>query len=382
MRCLGAGGAPRPVLHGRLQAFLDERSRRARLTCARIAALWQALAALNTGSLVGFHSMVKSDGFVMGRRVALRVLGGMAAGLGVGASVQAQTAGGAGGLGGSALQAVGRLFSRPQGNLLIVGGGDTPLSVQQRFVALAGGPENARIAVLPMASSQSDEEAQEVVRDLEGLGARAQVVEIRPTDVNSAAVAQTLEKFSGFWFSGGDQSRLSSLLVGTRALQAIEARYQAGAVVGGTSAGASVMSRLMLTGKWRTPRNSDEEEQVNIARGMKELAPGFGFFKGAIVDQHFMHRARYNRLISAVLDHPQLIGVGIDEETALLVRADGQWEVLGNYYVKIFDARRAQIVDDRGPMAKAADIRMHVLPEGGLFDPRRRRVEFQEVNIP
>ena len=197
-----------------------------------------------------------------------------------------------------------------------------------------------------------------------------------------AAVAQTLEKFTGFWFSGGDQSRLSTLLVGTRALQAIEARYQAGAVVGGTSAGASVMSRLMLTGKWRTPRNSDEEEQVNIARGMKELAPGFGFFKGAIVDQHFMHRARYNRLISAVLDHPQLIGVGIDEETALLVRADGQWEVLGNYYVKIFDARRAQIVDDRGPMAKAADIRMHVLPEGGLFDPRRRRVEFQEVNIP
>ena len=108
-----------------------------------------------------------------------------------------------------------------------------PLSVQQRFVALAGGPENARIAVLPMASSQSDEEAQEVVRDLEGLGARAQVVEIRPADVNSAAVAQTLEKFSGFWFSGGDQSRLSSLLVGTRALQTIEARYQAGAVVGG-----------------------------------------------------------------------------------------------------------------------------------------------------
>ena len=325
--------------------------------------------------------MVKSDGFVMGRRGALRVLGGMAAGLGVGASVQAQTTGGAGSLGSSALQAVGRLFSRPQGNLLIVGGGETPLSVQQRFVALAGGPENARIAVLPMASSQSDEEAQEVVRDLEGLGARAQVVEIRPTDVNSTAVAQTLEKFSGFWFSGGDQSRLSSLLVGTRALQAIEARYQAGAVVGGTSAGASVMSRLMLTGKWRTPRNSDEEEQVNIARGMKELAPGFGFFKGAIVDQHFMHRARYNRLISAVLDHPQLIGVGIDEETALLVRADGQWEVLGNYYVKIFDARRAQIVDDRGPMAKAADIRMHVLPEGGLFDPRRRRVEIGRAHV-
>lgn len=279
------------------------------------------------------------------------------------------------------LAAVLRLFVRPQGHLLIVGGGETPVSVQQRFVALAGA-ENARIAVFPMASSKSDEEALEVARDFSRLGAFAQVVDIRPGEANSAAVVQMLEGFTGFWFSGGDQSRLSALLVGTRALQTIESRYVAGAVVGGTSAGASVMSRLMLTGKWRAPRNSDEEEQVNIARGMKELAPGFGLFRGAIVDQHFMHRARYNRLISAVLDHPQLIGVGIDEETALLVRPDGMWEVLGNYYVKLFDARRAQIVDDDGPMAKAADIRMHVLPEGGLFDPQRRRVTFQETHIP
>ena len=281
----------------------------------------------------------------------------------------------------SRLSAAMRLFMRPQGHLLIVGGGETPVGVQKRFVALAGG-EAARIAVLPMASSKSDEEAQEVARDFTRLGAEVQIVDIRPGEANSAAVVQALEGFTGYWFSGGDQSRLSGLLVGTRALQAVEARYLTGAVVGGTSAGASVMSRLMLTGKWRTPRNSEEEEQINIARGMKELAPGFGFFKGAIVDQHFMHRARYNRLISAVLDHPQLIGVGIDEETALLVRPDGLWEVLGTYYVKIFDARRAQIVDDDGPMAKAADIRMHVLPEGGLFDPLRRRVTFQEVHIP
>ena len=274
-----------------------------------------------------------------------------------------------------------RIFLRPRGHLLIVGGGDTPVGVQQRFVALAGG-DNARIAVFPMASSKSDEEAVEVARDFTQLGAQAQVVDIRPGDANSAAVVQELQGFTGFWFSGGDQSRLSSLLVGTRALQTIESRYLAGAVVGGTSAGASVMSRLMLTGKWRAPRNSEEEEQVNIARGMKEVARGFGLFRGAIVDQHFMRRARYNRLISAVLDHPQLIGVGIDEETALLVRPDGLWEVLGNYYVKLFDARRAQIVDDQGPMAKAADIRMHVLPEGGLFDPQRRKVTFQELHIP
>ena len=269
-------------------------------------------------------------------------------------------------------------FRQPKGSLLIVGGGDTPLQVVQRFVALAGGPEKARIAVLPMASAQGDEEAQEMVADFQRLGVSAQVVDIGPQDADADSTVARLEAFTGYWFSGGDQTRLSSLLVGSRALQVIETRYQNGAVVGGTSAGASVMSSLMLTGNWRTPNNAEEQEQINIARGMKELAPGFGFFKGAIVDQHFMHRARYNRLLSAVLDHPQLIGVGIDEETALLVRPDGVWEVLGTHYVKLFDARQARIIDDTNDLlAKASDIRMHILPEGGTFDPRRGKVRFQ-----
>jgi len=266
----------------------------------------------------------------------------------------------------------------PVGSLIIVGGGDTPMTVQQRFVALAGGPGQARIAVLPMASLKSDEEAREVVDDLRRLGAEAQLVDLGPGEANSDSTARFLEGFSGYWFSGGDQSRLSGLLLGTKALASIERRYKQGSVVGGTSAGAAVMTSLMLTGNWRKPRNPEEEEIVNIARGMQEISKGFGFFKGAIVDQHFMHRARYNRLISAVLDHPQLIGVGIDEETALLVRADGTWEVLGNYYVKIFDARRSRIIDDEGPMARASDIRMHVLPGGSTFDPKRRRVAFPD----
>jgi cyanophycinase len=72
-----------------------------------------------------------------------------------------------------------------------------------------------------------------------------------------------------------------------------------------------------------------------------------------------------------------LIGIGIDEETALLVRSDGVWEVMGKYYVKIIDARRARIIDDEGPMAKASDIRLHVLPAGSEFDAKRRKVTFQ-----
>ncbi|MBS1230394.1 MAG: cyanophycinase [Proteobacteria bacterium] len=273
-------------------------------------------------------------------------------------------------------QLPGTVAAEPMGSLLIVGGGDTPDAVQQRFVALAGGEGHAKIAVFPMASMKSDEEANEVVEDFRKLGAETHLVSLNRNSVNRESTARYLEQFTGYWFSGGDQSRLAGLLLGTKALDAMYRRYHEGAVIGGTSAGASVMSSVMLTGKRRTPKTPEDKELQNIARGMQEVSEGFGVFKGAIVDQHFMHRARYNRLISAVLDHPQLLGVGIDEETALLVRPDGLWEVIGSYYVKIFDARRSRIIDDEGPMAKASDIRMHILPMGSTFDPQKRRVVF------
>ena len=262
------------------------------------------------------------------------------------------------------------------GSLIIVGGGDTPASVQQRFIELAGGAGNAKIAVFPMASLKSDEEANEVVADFQKLGAETHLVSFNRSRANRESTERYLEQFTGYWFSGGDQSRLAGLLLGTKALDSLYRRYREGAVIGGTSAGASVMSSVMLTGKRRSPRSPEDGELQNIARGMQEVSEGFGFFKGAIVDQHFMRRARYNRLISVILDHPQLLGVGIDEETALLVHPDGLWEVIGSYYVKVFDARRSRIVDDEGPMAKASDIRMHVLPMGSTFDPLKRRVKF------
>lgn len=264
--------------------------------------------------------------------------------------------------------------SPPKGNLLIVGGGDTPAEVQARFVTLSGGPGKARIAILPMASTKFDEEVNEVMEDFRRLGAETQILNLSHTDAQNEAIAKQLGKFDAYWFSGGDQLRLSSILVGTAALDTIERRHQEGAMIGGTSAGASVMSSVMLTGRWRKPHNEEEAEQLNIAKGMKEVAKGFGIMKGAIIDQHFMKRARYNRLLSAVLDHPQLIGVGIDEETALLVRSDGIWEVLGKYYVKVFDARRAHIIDDAGPLAKASDIRLHILPAGSEFNTKSRKV--------
>lgn len=262
--------------------------------------------------------------------------------------------------------------SGPGGSLIVVGGGDTPPAVQERLVELAGGPGKAKIAVLPMASTKFDEEAREVIDELKQLKAEAVLVSISRDEAKKEATAKHLEEFTGYWFLGGDQLRLAAMLLGTRALETIERRFHEGAVVGGTSAGAAVMSNAMLTGRGRRLKGAEAAELRKIARGMADVALGFGFFPGAIVDQHFMQRARYNRLLSAVLDHPQLLGVGIDEETALLVRPDGFWEVLGSHYVKIFDARRARILEDDDMLAGATDIRMHILPAGSLYHPKRR----------
>ncbi len=261
-----------------------------------------------------------------------------------------------------------------RGTLIIVGGGDTPYTIQKHFVELAGGAGKARIAIFQMASTGDDEEAEEVLAEFKLLGAESVILNLDRPQAESEAMDVLLSGFTGYWFLGGDQNLLVASLLGTRALRRIEYRYERGAVVGGTSAGASVMTATMLTGQRRVATGRINEEPNAVAQRSTEVALGFGLLPGAIVDQHFSRRSRDNRLVSAVLDHPHLLGVGIDEETALIVRPDGRWEVLGNGHVKIYDARRAYIVNQDEDAVGASGIRMHVLPRGSRFDPRLGRM--------
>lgn len=261
-----------------------------------------------------------------------------------------------------------------RGTLIIVGGGDTPYSVQKRFIDLAGGPGRARIAIFPMATTEFDEEAEEVLSEFRMMGAESVILNIDRQQAQSREMDSVLTAFTGFWFLGGDQNLLANSLLGTRALWTIERRYEQGAVVGGTSAGAAVMTATMMTGERRTSTGRINDDPNAVAPRSTEVALGFGLLPGAIIDQHFSRRSRDNRLVSAVLDHPHLLGVGIDEETALLVRPDGHWEVMGNGHVKIYDARRAYVVTDDDATAGASGIRLHVLPRRSRYDPRLGRV--------
>jgi cyanophycinase len=262
--------------------------------------------------------------------------------------------------------------SNVKGTLFIVGGGSQPDDLVRQFVALAGGPGKARIAILPMATSDAIATGAEKKAQLDSMGADAFVVNVTRAQADDDTVVRALAGATGIWFPGGDQTPLAAALRGSAALRTIHDRYRAGAVVGGTSAGAAVMSDSMITGNQFWPSMTaavDSPSFSRIGRRTIEITPGLGFLHGAIVDQHFIRRQRENRLISVVLERPTLLGVGIDEGTALEVTPDGRWAVLGRSAVIVLDARSAKITAPSAGSLGATNLRVSVLPAGSRYNP-------------
>jgi cyanophycinase len=192
------------------------------------------------------------------------------------------------------------------------------------------------------------------------------------------SVGRGLDSATGIWFSGGDQNRIMTVLQGSPVAAAIRRRYVAGAVIGGTSAGAAVMTTPMITGNERRPggeRPDTSQNWITIAADNVVTADGLGLLENAIVDQHFLRRRRHNRLMSLVLEHPDHIGVGIDESTALVVDSTGAWSVIGRSSVIVYDARQGEVTRRDGLLLGGRDVRVHVLPAGSKFDPRSGRAE-------
>lgn len=258
-----------------------------------------------------------------------------------------------------------------RGTLQIVGGGPQPPELVRHFVDLAGGPGRARIVVFAMASEDGQASGEEKAADFRTLGATARNVWITRQQADVDSVVGLLDGATGIWFGGGDQSRLTRALRGSRVERRIRERFEAGAVVGGTSAGAAVLSRVMITGDERRPggaRRDTSQAFITIESDNIVVDTGFALVDNAIVDQHFVRRRRHNRLISLVIEREPHLGVGIDESTALLVHPDGHWSVEGASVAVVYDARRA--LKRHTTTLGAADIRMHVLPAGSTFDPR------------
>jgi len=251
-------------------------------------------------------------------------------------------------------------------SLLVIGGAEDKAgraTVLRRFVRLAGG-RKARIVVIPTASSLAHEALETYAGVFGRLGA-AQVVAVDPAsrrDAGSEALVQAIEHATGVFMTGGNQLKLSQRLVGTPLADAVSRAHARGAVVAGTSAGASIMSRFMI---------SLGADGVTPRQRTGQLTSGLGLLPDVIVDQHFDQRARYGRLMSMVAGSPNLLGMGIDEDTAAEIRDGRNLTVLGTGAVFIVDARTAvsNIAEARrhAPLLISGAV-VHSLPTGTTFD--------------
>lgn len=225
----------------------------------------------------------------------------------------------------------------PKGRLLAVGGGGTTDGIVARALELAGGP-GKRMLIVPQASEAADAGTKSAEFWREKGALDVQVLDLKDRAAARAAIGAA----DFLWMPGGDQSRLMTALREADVVEAIRARYRDGALVGGTSAGAAVLSGTMIIG-------GDRADLASVRAGGTEMADGLGLWEGAIVDQHFLKRQRFNRLLAGVLDHPDLVGIGIDEKTGVVLHPDGSCEVVGDSGVLVIDARRS----NRRPTAKA-----------------------------
>lgn len=254
---------------------------------------------------------------------------------------------------------------------MAIGGAEDKLDdklILSTFAQLAGG-KTARIAVMPTASSI--ETAGERYKAIFlGMGvANADVVFISDReDANGAAPIELLESATGIFLTGGNQIRLSAIIGGSAAAKLIKDRNQSGAIIAGTSAGASILSSHMVAfgASGETPRQR-----------MAQMVAGFGLAPEVIIDQHFRQRDRIGRLLSLVAFNPGLLGIGIDEDTAALLGSNGIMEIIGRNSVTIVDGSRMYSnifeVKGHGGITMSGAV-LHVLTAGRRFNLRERKL--------
>jgi cyanophycinase len=255
---------------------------------------------------------------------------------------------------------------------MVIGGAEDTLNervILNRFVKLAGGPDG-EVAVISTASSMG-EEATEFYSELLARLGMGRVTGLHPLtrdEANDEFTARKLDHVTGVYLTGGNQLRLSSVVGGTAVERAILEAHERGAVVAGTSAGASAVTTHMVAfgASGATPKHR-----------MAQISAGLGLVRNVVVDQHFEQRTRLGRLLAVVAQSPTLIGLGLDEDTAAIIYSDETFEVIGRGAVTVVDG--SQVVTDafqtkgHRPMMVSGAI-LHSIPAGYRFDLLSRKL--------
>ncbi len=267
-------------------------------------------------------------------------------------------------------------LSEARGRLVAIGGGDIregDAPLLKEFIKLAKGPR-ARVVVMTVATDDPAAAATEYRAAFHRLG----VDDVKAVDVSSRAdtlkpeALEAIEQATGLFFTGGDQLHITSLVGGTEMQRLIHRRYEKGLVIGGTSAGAAMMSNSMILGG-----PSDENPRV----GAVEIGPGMDLLIGAMIDTHFSQRGRFGRLLTAVAHYPQDLGIGLDERTAMVVNKT-EFEVFGEGAVTVIDAgamtyTSLPYAEDEKNLSLFG-VRVHVLSAGHRFNLASREPIIEE----
>lgn len=263
--------------------------------------------------------------------------------------------------------------ARNIGRLLVIGGAEDKdeekMIILPHFVKMCGS-EKARIVVCGSPSKQAEEREREYRQIFGKLGA-AEVTEahiLERHDGEDEALLEATLRATGVFFTGGDQMRLTSLVAGTPFGELVRDRLWAdGLIVGGTSAGAAAMSSTMVTGG---------AEGGTVRRSDVKLAPGLGYWRDTTIDTHFAQRGRVSRMLTIFAQNPQVLGVGLDENTGIEVEPGKRFTVVGEGAVFVFDGlvthTNAPDVHEDEVIA-LTDSLMHVLPAGYGFDLQKMR---------
>ena len=273
---------------------------------------------------------------------------------------------------------------------LVIAGGGLARDTEDVWMAfISSARETGSIVIVPSASgspASSAEAARETFTEYGVAPERVEIARLALLDDDTTQeidesswrenardplTAAILENAAGIWFTGGDQSRTTELLYtesgqDTAVLSAIKQAQASGALLGGTSAGAAIMSDPMITQGETLPTLVGSETGERLA-----LGTGLGFFSSGLVDQHFGERARLGRLAVALMQMEAMdarIGYGIDEDTALVVYTDGTLRVAGNGYVTVLDARRAKLKPRGDASVEISGLNLHLLAKGDAIN--------------
>ena len=216
----------------------------------------------------------------------------------------------------------------PKGKLFIIGGGNRSDALMTQLISISDLEKKDFVVVLPMSSEEPDSAYIYFKEQFQKLTPHPIIMmNFDKNTANNKTLTDSLQKAKLIFISGGDQTRFMNVVHNTPIYTAIHKAYQNGSTIAGTSAGAAVMSKKMITGNQKLEKEYSGTFD-NIRYDNLETTEGLGLITNAIIDQHFLKRSRYNRLISAMVEFPNLTGIGIDESTAIIIH-NNEIEVAG-----------------------------------------------------